>query len=236
MMQNGEQFEMLEYEDTWIPVKYPWHALSAGEYYLGTLKRKIIAKNAVIHKTAIIEGQVVIEEGVRVMEYAKIVGPAYIGKNALVGNHTLIRETLIGENTVVGFGSEITRSYIGSNCWFHTNYIGDSVVSDNVGVGAGAVFANLRLDENEIQSAIKEDRLGTGRVKLGAIVGEGARIGIESQLMPGVKVGRNSVVGPGVILVNDLPDNKKCLNQQSLVIIDNQDSSTKDRSKFRSKL
>ena len=110
------------------------------------------------------------------------------------------------------------------------------MVSDNVGVGAGAVFANLRLDENEIYSVIKDTRIRTNRVKLGAIVGEGARIGIESQLMPGVKVGRKSVVGPGVILTNDLPDNKKCLNKQTLVIVDNITTDLKDRSQFRSQL
>ncbi len=236
MMKAGETFEMLEYTGSWITLKYPWHTLTVMDFYLGTLNSSRISKGAQIHKSASVLGPVVIEKGVRIMEYAKISGPAYIGRGAIIGNHTLVRESMIGENTVVGFGSEITRSYIGANCWFHSNYIGDSVVSDNVGVGAGAVFANLRLDENEIYSVIKDTRIRTNRVKLGAIVGEGARIGIESQLMPGVKVGRKSVVGPGVILTNDLPDNKKCLNKQTLVIVDNITTDLKDRSQFRSQL
>lgn len=236
MMQAGEAFEMLEYSGSWITLKYPWHTLSLLDHYLINLKTNKIAKGAQIHKTASISGPVMIEKGVRIMECAKITGPTYIGRGAIIGNHTLVRESMIGENTVIGFGSEITRSYVGANCWFHSNYIGDSVVADNVGVGAGAVFANLRLDESEIYSSVNGERIRTDRVKLGAIVGSRARIGIETQLMPGVKVGRQSIVGPGVILTGDLPDKKKCLNKQTQVIVDNTISDIFDRSQFRSRL
>lgn len=236
MMKNGEVFEMLEYEDVWIPLKYPWQTLSIMDYYLGKIKKKEIAEGAYVHRTATIAGPVVIERGARVMEYAKVVGPTYIGAGAIIGNHTLIRAAQIGENTVVGFGSEITRSYIGSNCWFHTNYVGDSVFADNVGVGAGAVFANLRLDEREIHSHIHGEKIGTERVKLGTLVGEGARIGVEAQLMPGVKVGKQSIVGPGVILQQDLPDHKRCFLKQEHLIEEDKNTLIQDRNRFRSQL
>lgn len=236
MMRDGEVFEMLEYEDVWIPLKYPWQTLLVMDYYLGQVTKKEIIEGAYVHKTATIVGPVKIEKGARVMEYAKVVGPSYIGTGAIVGNHTLIRKSQIGENTVVGFGSEITRSYIGNNCWFHTNYVGDSVFADNVGVGAGAVCANLRLDEREVHSYIKTEKMATQRFKLGALVGEGARIGVEAQLMPGVKVGRFSVVGPGVILSQDLPDRKRCFLKQEQILEDDKNTLIQDRSRFRKDL
>lgn len=236
MMEAGEIFEMMEYQNTFIPVKYPWQTLSVMEYFLKKNEARNISKHTQIHKTASIVGSVVLEAGVKVMEYAKIVGPTYIGTDAVVGNHALIRSSMIGENTIVGFGSEITRSFIGNNCWFHTNYIGDSVISDNVGVGAGAVFANLRLDETNIYSLVKGEKVDSRRTKLGAMVGEGARIGIEAQLMPGVKVGKSGAVGPGVILQHDLPDRKRILVKQTHVIMENTTTPPPDRNRFRIKL
>ena len=147
MMKSGEFFEMLEYEDVWIPVKYPWQALTLMDHYLAQIKKSTIAKSAMIHETATISGPVFIEEGVRVLEYAKLTGPLYIGKNSIIGNHSLIRYSIVGKNSVIGFGSDVTRSYLGSNVWLHSNYIGDSVLSDNVAMGAGSVLANLRLDK-----------------------------------------------------------------------------------------
>lgn len=236
LMKKGEIFEMHEYDQRWIPLKYPWHALDVMDDYLNGIKKSNISSQAFVHKTASITGSVVVEKGVRIMEFAKIVGPTYIGTGAIIGNHTLIRNSMIGENTVVGFGSEITRSYVGSDCWFHTNYVGDSVIADHVGMGAGAVTANLRLDEREVRSSIRQEWVNTQRVKLGAIVGAGARIGIEAQLMPGVKVGKSSVVGPGVRLTRDLEDHKRCIVEQNHIIEDAVDTLPQDRARFRKKL
>jgi len=236
MMSDGEIFEMLEHKDAWIPVKYPWDTLTIMEHYLASIQKSQIAKSASVDKSASIVGPVILGEHVRVMEFAKLVGPLYIGDGAIIGNHTMLRASMIGENSVIGFGSDVTRSYIGDNCWFHSNYIGDSVISDNVGMGAGAVLANLRLDEGDVYSVVKDEKINSGRAKLGAIIGEGARIGIEAQLMPGVKVGKNSVVGPGVILQEDLLDNKRAFVKQQLTVVDNVISNTRSRDRFRKKI
>lgn len=236
LIRQGEQFELLPYEKLWLTLKYPWHTLPMMEYFLSTIKKSHISSYASVHKTAVIHGPVKIDKGARVMEFAKIMGPAYIGAGAIVGNHTLIRESMIGENAVVGFGSEITRSYIGTDSWFHTNYVGDSVIADHVGMGAGSVTANLRLDESEIATHVKDQRVNTERVKLGAIIGANARIGIEAQLMPGVKVGRGSVIGPGVILTKDLEDQKRCMVKQEHAISEVALKLPQDRGRFRKKL
>lgn len=236
MMATGQHFEMLEYQGTWIPLKYPWQVLDLMKYFLSTISPHMISKSAVVHKTAILTGPVVLEEGVRVLEYAKLVGPLYIGKNAIIGNHTMLRESMIGAECVIGFNSDVARSFIGNNCWFHSNYVGDSVIGDDVAMGAGAVLANLRLDEGTIYSVVKGERVTTSRIKLGAVIGRGSRIGIEAQLMPGVKVGRQSLVGPGVILQDDLPDNKKCFLKQDLQITDYLTSEKPDRLQYRMQL
>jgi NDP-sugar pyrophosphorylase family protein len=117
----------------------------------------------------------------------------------------------IGSNSVIGYSTEVKHSYIGDNCWFHSNYIGDSIVDDNCSLGAGTVLANFRLDEGNIQIKVGGSLIDTGYDKLGAIVGRGCRIGVNASFMPGVRVGPDSFVGPQVCLRQDLGANKMAL-------------------------
>src|SRR3989338_1596496 len=128
---------------------------------------------------------------------------------------------MIGNDCVIGFGSEITRSYIGNNSWLHRNFVGDSVLDENVSMGAGAVTANLKLNEQHVNTLINGKKTGSGRNRLGAIIGSNVRIGINASIMPGTKIGKNSHVGAGVVLDADLPDNKFCALSSSYKIVEN---------------
>lgn len=236
MMRQGIKFDMLEYQDIWIPLKYPWQILLLMNYLLSQIKKSIIHSSAKIHKTTTISGPVILEKGVRVMEYSKLVGPMYVGTGTIIGNHCLVRQSLIGKECVIGFSSDITRSYIGNNCWFHTNYIGDSVVADEVTLGAGTILANLRFDEGKIYSLVQNQRIYTGLNKFGAIIGYRTRIGIESQVMPGIKIGQNCIVGPGIILQQDLSNNQRCYIKQSYLVEGNLSQITSNRQDFKQKL
>jgi bifunctional UDP-N-acetylglucosamine pyrophosphorylase/glucosamine-1-phosphate N-acetyltransferase len=80
-------------------------------------------------------------------------------------------------------------------------------------------------------------KINTQRNKLGNIIGKNVRIGISAMLMPGVKIGENSFVGSGVILSEDLEENKFCIVKQQHQITKNRlEISKKNREKFRRKL
>lgn len=196
-------FEAVEYTDHWQPIKHPWHILDLMEHALNRRKRSI-HPSAEIAETAVIKGEVVIEEGVKVFDHATIVGPAYIGKNTVVANNALVRQSMIGENCVIGYSTEVARSFIGDECWFHTNYVGDTVMGNNVSFGAGAICANLRLDEKEIVSAGHS----TGRNKLGPILGDKIRVGVQTSLMPGVRIGSNTMITSGLVIAEDIEAGK----------------------------
>ncbi len=211
MISDGLNIKFIKYSGVWIPLKYPWQILVTGAYFLSSIEQKIYP-GAKISEKAIIEGNVVIEEGAKVFEGAVIKGPCYIGKNVIVGNNSMVRESDLEEGVVTGFNSDITRSYIGANSWFHTNYIGDSVIEADFGMGSGAILANLRLDDQTIR--VGPEKVDSGRHKLGIIAGKGSRIGVNASTMPGVRVGSNSLVGPGVVLHEDVKDNTKILVKQ----------------------
>ncbi len=216
MMSHGEKFRLIEHTGTWKTIKYPWHILSISDYFLSTIKRQKISNNVFISKNANISGNVIIESGVKIFDNATIKGPTYIGKNTIIGNNSLIRNSHIGQNCVIGYESEIARSYIADKSWFHKNYIGDSIIANNVSFGSNALTANLRLDESVINVNIKGTKTLTGLNKLGAIIGDNVRIGVGALLMPGIKIGANSIVGPGVVLTNDIDDNTSVFLKQSL--------------------
>ncbi|MGB9707169.1 MAG: DapH/DapD/GlmU-related protein, partial [Microgenomates group bacterium] len=48
----------------------------------------------------------------------------------------------------------------------------------------------------------------TQRQKLGAIIGENCRIGVNATLLPGIKIGKSTFIGPGEVIRDDVSDNK----------------------------
>jgi NDP-sugar pyrophosphorylase family protein len=211
MVQAGHKIKVVPYDGFWAPIKYPWHIFKVMEHFLDGA-RPYIAPSARVSPKAIVEGKVVLGDNVKVFENAVIRGPAYIGANSVIGSNALVRDySHIGSNCVVGFCTEVKHSYIGDSCWFHSNYVGDSVVDDDCSLGAGVVLANFRLDEDNVRVEVGGALVDTGYDKLGAIIGRGCRIGVNASLMPGVRVGPGSCVGPQVYLSEDVAANKMVL-------------------------
>lgn len=202
-LMKTSRFVMHPYDGPFASLKYPWHVLDCMQILFGKLKSHR-GQNVQIKNNVIIEGDVWIGDNVKIFENTKITGPCYIGPNSIIGSNSLIRQSHLGAGCITGFSTDITRSYMGDNCWFHTNYVGDSVLEGNVSMGSGAVLANLRLDEGEIYTVVKGNKVSTGRLKLGAIIGRDVRIGVNASIMPGVKIGKNSLVGSGITVDKDL--------------------------------
>jgi bifunctional UDP-N-acetylglucosamine pyrophosphorylase/glucosamine-1-phosphate N-acetyltransferase len=222
MVKAEHKIKVVPYSGFWAPIKYPWHIFKVTEYFLDNA-RPYVAPSVRISEKATIEGKVILSENVRILENAVIRGPVYIGANSIVGNNALVRDySHIGANSVIGYSTEVKHSYIGDNCWFHSNYIGDSIIDDNCSLGAGTVLANFRLDEGSIQIKVGDNTVDTGYDKLGAIIGRGCRIGVNASLMPGVRVGPDCFVGPQVRLREDLAANKMILLEPRYQITDNE--------------
>ena len=80
--------------------------------------------------------------------------------------------------------------------------------------------------------------MDSGIAKLGAIMADDCKTGSNATLMPGVKVGPHSLVGPGVLLHIDLGPSQLALqDKQVLEIRDNKISlDPKRREKLKQKL
>lgn len=203
LLDSEIEYRAIPYEGFWQPVKYPWHVISLMNHFFEFIK-PFRGKGVEIAKSAVIKGLVYLDDGVRVLDNAVIQGPAYIGKNSIVATNALVRFSHVGEACVIGFGSEVARSYLGSDVWLHTNYVGDSIIGNDVSFGAGTVTGNLRFDEQNIPVKIQENKVDCGTNKLGLITGDHIRTGINTSFMPGIKIGSNSCIGAGLVIAEDI--------------------------------
>jgi len=190
----------------WADIGRPWDLLVANEYFLRGQKGDIHGK---VEHGAYIESNVYIGEGSRIRSGSYIEGPTYIGENCDIGPNCFIRpSTSIGDKVRIGNGVEIKNSIIMDNTHVaHLSYVGDSIIGSNCNLGAGTTIANLRLDEEEIKMKVSGRVVSTGRRKLGTIIADNVKTGVNCMINPGVKIGPNAAVGPGAVVYEDVPPN-----------------------------
>lgn len=201
----------------WIDVGRPWELIEVNEELIGKLKTEI---KGTVEAGAVIHGEVFLDEGSVIKAGVYIEGNVYIGKNCDIGPNSYIRgNTYFGDNVHVGNAVEIKNSIIMKNTNVsHLSYVGDSVIGSNCNIAAGTNIANLRFDNATIKTKIKNQKIDSGRRKLGAIIGDSVKTGINSSFSPGVKVGHNSTIGSGVLLYEDLPSDTRVLEKQTHII------------------
>lgn len=233
---DGARIKAIPYEGKWQAIKFPWHVQPVFEM----LMEKTEAwthESAQVADSAKIKGKVIIEEGAKIMENAVVQGPAYIGKNCIVANNALVRNSNMGDRCVAGYSTEIARSFLGDDVWTHSNYVGDSVLGNNVSFGAGCITGNLRLDENNIQVEVKGEKIDCGSPKFGLVTGDMVRVGVNTSFMPGVKIGNNCFIGAGIVVAQDIPDGKYVYAKTELIMKDNKyEPNENSRKDFMNKL
>jgi bifunctional UDP-N-acetylglucosamine pyrophosphorylase/glucosamine-1-phosphate N-acetyltransferase len=190
----------------WADIGRPWDLLVANEYFLRNQKGEVHGE---VEHGAFIENNVYVGEGSRIRSGSYIEGPTYIGENCDIGPNCFIRpSTSVGNEVRIGNGVEIKNSIImGNTNVAHLSYVGDSVIGSKCNLGAGTTIANLRLDEEKIKMKISGRVVSTGRKKMGTIIADNVRAGVNCMINPGVKIGPNAAVGPGAVIYEDVPPN-----------------------------
>ena len=202
-------------KDEWLDIGRPWDLLKANRWILQRTEHKVLGT---VENGAHLIGPVSVAETARIRSGAYIEGPAFIDEESDIGPNCYIRPcTSIGKKVRIGNACEIKNSIIMDNTHIgHLSYVGDSIIGENCNLGAGSITANYRLDAKTIKMKIKDKVVDSERTKLGAVLGDNVKAGINTLFMPGVKVGCNSWIGPNVVVYRDLPSNTITLLKQSL--------------------
>ena len=192
----GEGLRASMWEDEWLDVVYPWEILTANKMIMDSWQESSIAKTATLEANVTLQGIVHIKAGAIIKSGAVLEGPCYIGEGSYIGNNSLIRSyTSVGKNCSVGSGVELKNCVVMDNSQIgRLSFVGDSVLGENVDMGAGCMTVNRTVDWKPISVKNGKRPMGTGMKKLGAFLGDGVVVGAGNTLQPGM------VVAPGKIL------------------------------------
>ena len=184
--------------DEWIDVGRPWDLLKANEILLRNLEPDVEGE---VEAGATLVGPVAVGKGTRVLAGAHIRGPTVIGEGCEIGPNCLIRpSTSIGNGCKVGSACEVKNSILMDGTHVpHLNYVGDSILGERCNLGAGTKVANLRLDERPVRIAVKGKEVETGLRKLGVVMGDDVKTGINASIDVGTVIGEGSFIGVGAV-------------------------------------
>ncbi len=194
MKEEGLRASM--WEDEWLDIVYPWEILRANKIIMDSWEHSEISKTATLEANVTIQGTVHIGDDVVIKAGAVLEGPCFIGKESYIGNNSLIRSyTALENNCSVGYGVELKNCVVQKNSHIgRLSFIGDSVLGENVDIGAGTMTVNRKLDWSTIKVKHQKKAKDTGCLKLGAFIGDDVIIGAGNSIEPG------TVVPPGKVL------------------------------------
>ncbi|MFH1101849.1 MAG: acyltransferase [Methanobacteriota archaeon] len=176
------------------------------------LKNVHLGKNVTVEDYVIIgappsgkkEGDLktVIGENSMIRSHTVIYAGNTIGKNFQTGNHASIREeNTIGDNVSVGTKSVVEfKTIIKDNVRIHSQaFIPEyTELQEGCWIGPNVAITNAPYP----RSVRAKDFLE------GVVVERDARIGANSTILPGVRVGANSLVGAGSVVTHNVPPGK----------------------------
>ncbi len=116
-----------------------------------------------------------------------------IGNNVYIGHNTILKgyhknKMVIGEN-----------SWLGQNCFLHS--AGGLYIGEAVGIGPCVKIITSEHDTENPDISVLYNRISFKSVTIES----GVDIGVGTTILPGVKIGKNAVVGAGAVVNADLP-------------------------------
>lgn len=206
------------------PEAAPWEWLEA----IGPALASVHYSSA--HETLLppgvhVEGRVYLDPRVRLPHTATIIGPAWIGAGTEIRPGAFVRG-----NVIVGAGCVLGNACEFKNCLLlngvqvpHFSYVGDSVLGNRAHLGAGVILSNLRLDQKPVTIHVEGKAYPTGLRKLGSLIGDGAEVGCNAVLNPGVVLGRAALVMPTIAVAGYVPARTIARTREPIVLVPRRD-------------
>ncbi len=197
MIAKGRAVSVMETEDTWLDVVYPWDILNLNDAVLRQIQARL---GGTIEANVSLKGQVAVGKDTVIRSNSYIVGPAVIGEGCDIGPGVcILPATSIGDNVVISPFTEVKNS----------------VVGDDVNIGPGCIIQDSVIDKgcvikgNFTASSSRNEITVNGEshlVNVGAMLGEGCSLGNGVVAQPGVILGNYCQVQAMKLVSGRLPD------------------------------
>jgi acetyltransferase-like isoleucine patch superfamily enzyme len=136
----------------------------------------------------------------------------YLGENVIFEKGVLVfhpRNISLGNHVYIGHYSILKGYYknemqikdntwVGQNCFFHS--AGGLEIGTSVGIGPGVAILTSYHQENDQKIPVMDNDLIFKKV----IIEDGCDIGINTTILPGVRVGEGSIIGAGSVVTRDV--------------------------------
>lgn len=154
--------------------------------------------------SVLMAGAVIVGRNIKIGKGVLIESGAMIKSPAIIGDHSEIRHgaylrgnCLIGKRCVVGHTTEVKHSiFLNDAKAGHFAYLGDSILGNNVNLGAGTKCANLRFFSGNVKLRTDNSLIDTGLRKLGTIIGDRGQTGCNAVTSPGTLMGPDCLLMP----------------------------------------
>ena len=158
-----------------------------------------IGKNVTIDPFVVIGSKVKIKNNVKILSFSHIEG-VVINENVSVGPFCRLRPgTILEKNSKIGNFVEVKKSKIKKNSKVsHLSYIGDTISGNSANIGAGTITCNY-----------------DGFKKSKTIIGDNSFVGSNSSLVAPVKIGRNSTIGAGSVITQNVKNGNLALTRSA---------------------
>ena len=171
-----------------------------------------IGDNVTIHPGCVIENAVIGNHSE--IHANSVIESAKIGSRCSVGPFARVRpNTILSDEAKVGNFVEIKKSNIGKGSKIsHLSYIGDTVMGENVNIGAGTITCNY-----------------DGVNKFQTTIGDDVFIGSDTQLVAPVNVANRSTIGAGSTITKNTPENELTLSRSKQLTLKGWQRPTKNK-------
>ena len=182
------------------------HRVSAAAYRM----KLEINSTCIVHDDLTVNGLLITGDNVRIGRNVRLEGNIILSSDVIINDDCFLRgDVFLGEHVRLGRSVEIKDSLIGCSCSVGPlSFLGDSLIGENSYLGALVRTSNERLDRGTIQLWLGDNKFDVGS-KFGCLVGDNVKIGLQSSIMPGRIIPKDSILPPLTVFksLRQLPSN-----------------------------
>ena len=238
MIDDGRTVLAVQTSDFFVDVDKPWHVLEANSRLVDYLAKRItedqiadgakisdaaeinghvvLGKNTVIGPRVVVNGTLVAGANNNITNGAILHGSIFVGDQCRISDYCDVGSSVIGNRCIIGHGAEMSGVLFDKVYLYHYCEM-SGVFGCATDIGAATVCGTLRFDDKDTPIQVE------GRYEVppyganATYMGDYCRTGVNAMIMPGRRIGSYSVVGPGVILYDDVPSKTMVMAKQELI-------------------